>query len=119
MEGVCSTAYAVSQAGARKLLYHVGVRGVDAAFDIMLREYCADKDGIAGKAQVCLTSQPALMHQFTRSRAESDIAESLPTPGEQDENDLRWSTRMNLPVLMRGGGEEEVIDKLPDTHAEE
>lgn len=116
MEGVCSSAYAVSQSGARKLLYHVGVRGLDAAFDIMLRDYCVGKDGVGGGVHTCLIAQPALMHQFTRKREESDIVESLPTPGEQEQNDIRLSVRKNLLGLMWGVGEDEWIDKLPDTH---
>ena len=115
MEGVCSSAYAVTQAGARKLLYHVGVRGLDAAYDIMLRDYCAGKDAVGGGVQTCITVQPALMHQFTRNREESDISESLPTPGDQEDNDIRWSMRQNLPQFMRGS--EDWVDKLPDTFA--
>ena len=92
------------------------MRGLDAAYDLMLRDYCAGKDDVGGGVQTCIITQPALMHQFTRKREESDIVESLPTPNEQDENDIRMSVRKNLPGLMAGVSEDKWIDKLPDTH---
>lgn len=38
--GTCSLAYAVSQAGARRLMNDLGLHRLDSAFDLMLRDWC-------------------------------------------------------------------------------
>ena len=50
--GVCSLACAVSQSGARKLLYNLGLRLLDAPFDLMLRNFCEGTHGNE-KASLC------------------------------------------------------------------
>ena len=55
----CTLAYAVSQPGARKLLYELGVHKMSDALDTMLRYVC---DGVDDRQQAtCLTVQPQLL----------------------------------------------------------
>lgn len=110
MDGICSLAYAVSQSGARKLLYEIGVQRYNDAFDIMLRQFC---DGLAGhEKHTCLTVQPTLFdHHRPAGRKEKDgeirkTAETL---------NIRQSVRMNMGRLLRG--ETELEDQYPDTKA--
>jgi len=73
-EGVCSLAYAVSQAGSRKLLYRAGLERLDPAFDIMLREFYEGTNG--EEEHLCLSVLPQLFDQHRRigpENADSDI----------------------------------------------
>jgi hypothetical protein len=74
---VCSLAYAVSQAGARKILHALGLKTFDGPFDLMLRAWFeglgSNKDG--GR-QVCLGELPQLFDHHRRrgpKSRESDI----------------------------------------------
>jgi hypothetical protein len=39
-DGICSLGYAVSRKGARQMLFALGMKNLNAAFDILLRRYC-------------------------------------------------------------------------------
>ncbi|GME45015.1 Glycosyltransferase family 25 [Neofusicoccum parvum] len=95
--GTCSLGYAVSQPGARRLLYELGVHRLSDTFDISLRSIC---DGVDGrKLRTCLTVQPQL---FQHHR-----------PNEQAfTTNIRWSTRLNFPKLV--DGETDYIDLFKD-----
>ncbi|TAQ89233.1 hypothetical protein B7494_g2461 [Chlorociboria aeruginascens] len=112
--GLCSLAYAVSQAGARKLLYDIGIENLDEPFDVLLHQAC---DGSNGKNyHVCLTSQPGLFqHHRPRGNmdAESDISGHGNDFREKAKTDLiRWSVRLNWNTLLKGAKVFE--DQLPD-----
>lgn len=96
---MCTQAYAVSQEGARRLLWQFGLETLTAGWDLMLRDWCADtylgqpgasprdhgpgkqrwgKDGKGDlldaawkkKRPVCLTVQPPLFsHRFGKGAA--------------------------------------------------
>lgn len=104
-EGVCSLAYAISQRGARKLLYEVGLKDVRDAFDILLRFFC--NSGPGRKAHKCLTVQPALFHHFRPAgpiAAESDIGNHGDGFRENSLTDMvRWSVRLNAETILDGG----------------
>ncbi|KAF2642570.1 glycosyltransferase family 25 protein [Massarina eburnea CBS 473.64] len=112
---VCSTAYAVSQRGARKILYELGVRKYTSQFDNQLRELC-DGEKMRETRLVCLTSQPSYFsHWRARGREEkdSDIAETKGEWRDKGESvNIRWSVRQNLGRFVRGEGEWE--DQYPD-----
>ncbi|KAK2776131.1 hypothetical protein FQN53_002862 [Emmonsiellopsis sp. PD_33] len=104
MGSICSLAYAVSQRGARRLLYELGVKQFDSAYDIMLRDVC---EGANGRARgVCLTVQPQLFNHHRprgRGRFHSDISEHADGVYENASTQMiRWSTRMNLAKLVEG-----------------
>jgi hypothetical protein len=114
-EGICSLVYAISQAGARRLLYEAGIHHkLDAPYDILLRRFC---EGTSGrKYHNCLTVNPSLFHHHRPvgpKSAESDIQshgdgyrKTAKTPV------LRWSTRMNWEVLL--DGRTDFVDQWPD-----
>lgn len=114
-EGVCSLGYAVSQAGAQKLLHEVGLKGVNAAFDILLRFYCEGEQG-RGRGRQCLTTQPGLFqHHQTAGpvKALSDIGDHGDGWRDVPKTDMiRWSVRLNADVLLNGG--REFVDQYPD-----
>lgn len=65
----CSLAYGVSQAGARRFLYELGVRGSSKPSDLMMQDVCDGNDG--RQLATCLTVQPQLFqhHRPVGSRA--------------------------------------------------
>jgi len=100
MDGICTLAYAVSQAGARKLLYELGIWKMEDTFDMSVRQFC---DGIWGhERHICLTVQPTLFSHYTPK----------PSTSEKETWNIRWSTRMNLPKLLKG--ETDFNDQWPD-----
>lgn len=121
----CSFAYAISQRGARKLLYEFGVKAFDKQFDLMLSDFCNNSesldnhdDDMAGMGRVesegvCITVQPPLFSHHFPKGASSDI---LATGGGFVKMVgtlyVRWSVRMNLGRLVRGSREME--DQWPD-----
>ncbi|OCT54584.1 glycosyltransferase family 25 protein [Cladophialophora carrionii] len=114
-EGVCSLAYAVSQAGARGLLNSLGLKRVDNAFDLMLREWC---EGIhEDHSHRCVGVLPQLFDHYRPigpSEIDSDI--SAPNGGYRSQpftQNIRWSVRLNMDKLLRG--ETDYIDQWPDS----
>ena len=112
---ICSLAYAVSQAGARALLYEVGVQHFTEAFDLMLQHFC---DGTFGmeRAHSCISVLPQVFDHYRAagdSSKDSDI-----NVGEGSYRDkaftpnIRWSVRLNLEKLLYG--ETDYVDQFPD-----
>ena len=116
-ETVCSLAYAVTQAAARRILYSGGIRQWMGPFDIFLRNYCTgNMDG--GKVRNCVTVQPQYFqqHQPIGMTCEwSDISDC--TTADYNDNprtlNIRLSARTNLQKLIEG--ETDFIDSYPDT----
>ncbi|RYP03719.1 hypothetical protein DL764_004951 [Monosporascus ibericus] len=104
-EGVCTLGYAVSQRGAQKLLYEVGLKDVSDAFDILMRFFC--NGGKGRKPHRCLTVQPSLFHHFRPAGSiafESDIGDHGDGFREREYTDMvRWSVRLNAETIMDGG----------------
>ncbi|KAK6958436.1 hypothetical protein Daesc_001237 [Daldinia eschscholtzii] len=113
-EGVCTLGYAVSQAGARKLLHELGLKDVTDGFDILVRFFCEGAKG--RKYHRCLTTQPALFHHHRAAgplSAESDIGDHGGGFREKGSTDMvRWSVRLNADVLLEGGTD--FVDQYPD-----
>ncbi|KAF2494769.1 hypothetical protein BU16DRAFT_573109 [Lophium mytilinum] len=111
--GVCSLAYAVSQRGARRLLYELGVNKFSSNLDIMLREFCSGANGrVHG---TCLTVQPQLF-QHHRPRGARKGFSDISDHGE-DWNEkpyskhIQWSVRMNFRKMVMG--ETDYADQWP------
>ena len=108
---VCSLGYALSQRGARKLLYTVGLQKFDAPFDVMLRSWCQDA------SVICPGVIPQLFDHYRRQgpkKLDSDI--SKPAEGYRDKAltlNIRWSVRLNVEKILRG--ETDYDDQYPDT----
>lgn len=114
MGSICSLGYAVSQKGARRLLYELGVRKFDGAFDVMLRDVCEGSND--RPRAICLTVQPQLFNHHRpagHSSYYSDISVHEEKFVEKPLTEMiRWSTRMNLPKLI--AGETDYDDQWPD-----
>jgi hypothetical protein len=115
----CSLAYAVSQNGARRMLYELGTHKLDAPADIMYRAVC---DGTGERdLAVCLSVQPQIFqhHQPVGLRSsQSDISHAPEYHGYQEKavtTNIRRSTRLNLAKLVNG--ETDYIDRFPDLHS--
>ncbi|KAK5653009.1 hypothetical protein OQA88_9295 [Cercophora sp. LCS_1] len=107
----CTQAYAVSQQGARKLLWRFGLETLTNGWDFMLKDWCDGLHvGADEKAPVCVTVQPPLFSHHFGKGAASDI--TAPGGGfiskEKEMTPyLRWSVRLNLGRLVGGGSVED------------
>lgn len=139
-EAVCSLGYAVTQKAARQILFEIGLKDVDAAYDINLRKFCEGLDGrgyhrcltmqvsginntlllpsaMANVPQMLTKLQPALFQHHRPmgpKSAESDISDH--GDGWQDKpltDIVRWSIRLNAEEIMNGG--QNFVDQWPDT----
>ncbi|KAH8767283.1 hypothetical protein F5883DRAFT_629567 [Diaporthe sp. PMI_573] len=103
LDAVCTFAYGVSQAGARRILYDLGLWKMDDPFDLGLRQFC---DGtFEHERHVCLTTQPSLFSHFEKKEG-SDL-------DHEKTWNIRWSARENLVKLL--DGKEDYDDQWPDT----
>lgn len=94
---ICSSGYAVSQQGARRLLYGMGVAEFDLEYDNMLRKHC---EGVNGRTRGnCLTVQRPLSDDRRPAgyaSSHSDIANhGQCIVDKPSTNGIRWSTRVN------------------------
>lgn len=103
---VCTFAYAVTQAGARKALYEMGMMQMNDPFDLMLRDFCDRKRGHEGNGSRCLTVQPSLFSHFIRKKDDEE------GDGVRKTVNLRWSTWDNLQKLAKG--DTDYVDQWPD-----
>ncbi|KAL2189941.1 glycosyltransferase family 25 protein [Thermothelomyces heterothallicus CBS 203.75] len=114
-EGVCSLGYALSQRGARKLLHEVGLKDVNAGYDLLLRWFC---EGVKGRkpGRQCLTTQPALFHHHRMAGPASHMSDIGNHPDKFRHKAMtdmvRWSVRLNADVLMEG--RTDFVDQYPD-----
>lgn len=115
-DGICSLAFAVTQKGARQMLHELGLKAMNAAFDIQLRWFCEGTGRPNRGYHNCLTVQPSLFGIHLPAgpkKSNSDIADH--GDGFQDEMTkvLRYSVRMNAEALMEGRTDE-LVDQWPD-----
>ena len=108
---VCSLGYALSQHGAQKLLYSLGLQRFDAPFDVMLRSWCQRADVI------CPGVIPQLFDHY-RSQGSKDLDSDISEPKEGFRDkpvtlNIRWSVRINFEKLL--SGEINYDDQYPDT----
>ncbi|KAK3955229.1 hypothetical protein QBC32DRAFT_359586 [Pseudoneurospora amorphoporcata] len=125
---ICTQAYAVSQQGARKLLWRFGVQeALTKGWDLILGEWCdglfvnVEKgEGGQGKKEsgeigpVCVTVQPPLFsHHFGRGAASDITAPGGGFVNREKEMTpyVKWSVRLNMGRLVES---EELRDQWPD-----
>ncbi|KAK4043896.1 hypothetical protein C8A01DRAFT_31994 [Parachaetomium inaequale] len=114
----CTQAYAVSQQGARKLLWQFGLQTLTTGWDLMLRDWCdglhtpTNADTAEGgapngkrRAPICVTMQPPLFSHHYGKGAASDIM--APGGGFVDKDKemtpyVRVSVRLNMERLVHG-----------------
>jgi len=114
-DAACSLGYAISQAGARRLLYWLGLMEMTTAFDLELRHFCEGSDG--KPYHNCLTVQPGLFqhHRPAGNKTfESDISSHGTEYREKPVTEMiRWSLRMNVETLL--ASKTDFVDQFPDT----
>ncbi|KAJ9162075.1 Glycosyltransferase family 25 protein [Coniochaeta hoffmannii] len=119
----CTQAYAVSRAGALKLLYRFGTRTFTTGWDLMLGDWCAGRydEGVKEEGEkegpVCVTVQPPLFVQHYGRGGASDITApggGFIDPGREISPYVRLSVRLNMARLVRGDGDGEMVDQWPD-----
>ena len=110
---LCTLAYAVTQAGARKILYQFGIRGFSKGYDFALSDYCAgigrgfvkedagDEEG-GIRRPMCVTVQPPLFSHFWSERGTSDIVGTGVGGREIGTRYVRRSVRRGIEGLVRG-----------------
>jgi len=118
---ICTQAYAVSQSGARKLLYQFGLETFTTGWDLMLRDWCDgiymdEGDDVAGRRPQCVAVQPPLFsHYFFNKDGSSDIQAQgggyLHRTGSQY---VRLSVRRNFRELVNGEPVARLTDQWPD-----
>ncbi|EXJ57845.1 uncharacterized protein A1O5_12403 [Cladophialophora psammophila CBS 110553] len=114
-DGVCSLAYAVSQAGARGLLSSLGLKRMNNAFDLMLREWCEGTH--EEHPHRCIGVLPQLFDHYRPigpSEVDSDI--SVPNGGYRHQpftQNIRWSVRLNMDKIL--DGDTDYNDQWPDS----
>ncbi|KAI9830031.1 MAG: hypothetical protein M1819_005861 [Sarea resinae] len=98
MGPICTFGYAVTQAGAREILYELSVKEMRGAFDNIMANFC--------DRHTCLTSQPQL---FSHHRPpgpvskDSDINDGATGVREKGYTEnVQWSARMNVEGLLKG-----------------
>ena len=105
---VCTFAYAVTQAAARRILYLYGLRSFDEPYDIMLNNFCQHDS-------VCFMVQPQLFNHHRAAgnvSADSDIQDTGNDVRKQAFTEMiRLSTRLNLENVLAGRTLE---DQWPD-----
>ncbi|KAK3332614.1 hypothetical protein B0T19DRAFT_416108 [Cercophora scortea] len=123
----CTQAYAVSQRGARKLLWQFGLQTFTTGWDLMLGKWCDgeyitstnsnERPMAISKRPVCVTVQPPLFSHHYGKGAASDI--TSPGGGFIDKEKemtpyVRLSVRLNMEKLVGGAGVGELVDQWPD-----
>ncbi|CAK7206377.1 hypothetical protein SEUCBS139899_009169 [Sporothrix eucalyptigena] len=138
---LCTQAYAVSQRGARKLLYQFGLASFTTGLDLMLRDWCdgmyRQGPGTTPRRRVrgvvvnkeegneegeqeeplpqCLTVQPPLFsHYLTSKEASSDIgAQGGGFLHKTGSQYVRLSVQQNLRRLVNGVTKQGLKDQWP------
>lgn len=115
--GICQSTYAVSQRGARKMLFAMGVNQFYAPVDLMTRDLCDTGLGKDAPRANCVSVQPPLFMNHRPAGPKSgfsDIDDPIPdfnyVPVTRN---IRLSTKMNLKSLVLGSTE--LVDQWPDT----
>ncbi|KAL9116599.1 MAG: hypothetical protein Q9187_006877, partial [Circinaria calcarea] len=106
---ICTYAYALSLAGARKVLYALSVKELRGIFDNALAWWCMDKSGL------CVSANPTYFqaHRFAGGAGKgSDINPGVPELKEGKTVNIRWSTKLNIDKLL--AGETDYHDQFPD-----
>ena len=111
---LCTLGYGISQPGARRFLYELGVHRMDFSTDNSIARIC---DGAKGREiRTCLTVQPQLFQHHRPVGAKSTFSDISNHGDDYNEvaftRNVRWSTRLNFPKLI--DSETDYIDLFKD-----
>lgn len=113
--GLGTTAYAVSLAGARRVLYQVGLKDLTLPVDNTLRSFC---DGTEGRTpHVCVCPQPGFFEQY-RPPGPAELWSDIQDYGNDYtakgfSYNVRRSIQHNLEAILENTGQ--IVDQWPDT----
>lgn len=114
---VCTLAYGISQAGARRFFYELAVNRMDGPLDLLYRRLC---DGLMDRKQrTCLSVQPQLF-QHHRPIANKNTFSDITGHGNGMNKvaftrNIRWSARLNFAKLV--DDETDYVDLFKDGEA--
>ncbi|KAI1144574.1 glycosyltransferase family 25 protein [Hypoxylon sp. FL0543] len=115
-DACCSLAYAVTQAGARRVLREVGLKDMNEPFDLQLKSFCEGSGKPVRGPHNCLTVQPPIFNlHFSAGPkgASSDISDHGEGFQHEWTSMTRYSVRLNADALI-DGRTNELVDQLPD-----
>lgn len=100
----CTLGYAVSQQGARKILYEMAIHAFTGPTDLMLHQVCGDTDGRI--RLTCLSVQPQLFQHHRPLGDKSAFSDISNVWSGQNKlaftRNVRWSTHLNFGKLLAG-----------------
>jgi len=104
----CTAGYAVSNAGARRLLYELGVHWLHEAVDLAMNKFCVGAKPY--RMHRCLTVQPPLFSPHRPvwdGEIDSDTVKKkkpvMVHTAKASTAYIRWSTRLNMQNIIEGG----------------
>ena len=115
MGSQCSLAYAISQTGARRLLYEMAIKSFSREYDLMLQDLCQGSDG--REYLNCITVQPQLFNHHRPAGNPNDYSDITDHSGDVvrekglTEN-IQWSAKLNFEKLLHG--ETDFQDQFPN-----
>ncbi|PSN61056.1 hypothetical protein BS50DRAFT_163887 [Corynespora cassiicola Philippines] len=101
---LCTLGYAVTQSGARRLLFEFGIRDFSKGYDFALSDYCngLTRGATRETMPMCVTVSPPIFSHFFSPSGRSDITGFGSGGKETGTRYVRWSVRRNLEGLVRG-----------------
>lgn len=112
---LCTISYAVTQNGARKLLYEFGIRDFSKGYDFALSDYCngLTRGSTKETMPTCVVVNPPVFGHYFAERGGSDITGvGIGGKPKTESRYVRWSVRMNLERLVKG--QEGIVEQWPD-----
>ena len=111
---VCTLAYGITQAGARRFFYELAIKRKDGPLDLLYRRLC---DGIMERKQhTCLSVQPQLFQHHRPVASKSTFSDISGHGNDMNEvaftRNIRWSARLNFAKLL--ADETDYIDLFKD-----
>lgn len=101
---VCTLGYALSNAGARKMVYELGIRKMDGEVDAELDALCRGRND--RPMSTCLTVGPQYFQHHRPAGLWAAMSEISDLPAQYNEfaftTNIRYSTRVNLRKLING-----------------
>jgi len=113
---ICTFAYALSQKGARKVLWSLSVYRLKGLFDNAISWWCKDKEQGAS----CYNAHPSYFMPHQSRGGKGKNSDNNPNVGPKDIPETRgiqWSARMNTMLLLTGNTNYQ--DAYPDPPKEE
>lgn len=120
VDGVGALSYAVTQSAARGLLWELGLKPIDAALDISLREYCQGFNSLDWNPRGprrCLGISPPLVAVHWRAGSLTADSDNFAQDAQEKRekaytSNIRWSVKLNMEELLEG--QTKLVDQYPD-----